>query len=388
MITGVINNLKFLTKFKYFNIKKKVVIFDNIAASELESIIIKKEIFIFKIRKDQVNEIYFNKKILVKFLKYFFIKKLSFYNSYISSVIEVINPKIIITFIDNSLKFFDICRILGNKFKFIAIQNASRYDILRHKHEFKKKIRNYDLTKKYYIPNFYCFGQYEIDHYKKHNIQVKNFLPVGSLKLANAINFFTKKKIYIKKNRFDICLISETAYEMEKNYRVNGLEYRWAQLAKNVIKYSIKNNKKLVFAIKRTNKKDRNKELHFYKEYLSKEEFRYLMKNSVSKKKYGSYKLILESNVVIAINSTLLREKLAMKGKILNCNYSLLDVFNFPLNEFYVLNKYDYNSFKKKLDYILNLSEKKFFQKIKKKEYIIKHYNKNALNFIKKNIFN
>ena len=175
---------------------------------------------------------------------------------------------------------------------------------------------------------------------------------------------------------------------MEKNYRVNGLEYRWAQLAKNVIKYSIKNNKKLVFAIKRTNKKDRNKELHFYKEYLSKEEFRYLMKNSVSKKKYGSYKLILESNVVIAINSTLLREKLAMKGKILNCNYSLLDVFNFPLNEFYVLNKYDYNSFKKKLDYILNLSEKKFFQKIKKKEYIIKHYNKNALNFIKKNIFN
>lgn len=199
MITGVINNFKFLTKFKYLNIKKKIVIFDNMAAVELKSVITKKDIFVFKIRKDQVNEIYFNKKILVNFLKYFFIKKVSFYNSYISSVIEVINPKIIITFIDNSLKFFDISRILENKFKFIAIQNASRYDILRHKYEFKKKIRNFDLTKKYYIPNFYCFGQYEIDHYKKHNIQVKNFLPVGSLKLANAINFFKKKNLYKKK---------------------------------------------------------------------------------------------------------------------------------------------------------------------------------------------
>ena len=77
---------------------------------------------------------------------------------------------------------------MKKKITFVAFQGAARHNILQHKHKFKKNITKSDLTKNFYIPNFLCFGQFEIDHYKKNEIKVKNFFKIGSLKLAN---FFT-----------------------------------------------------------------------------------------------------------------------------------------------------------------------------------------------------
>ena len=57
-------------------------------------------------------------------------------------------------------------------------------DLNKIKYKLEKQLIEKDLTKDIFIPNF-CFGDYEKDDYKAKNINVKNFIPVGSLRLSN-----------------------------------------------------------------------------------------------------------------------------------------------------------------------------------------------------------
>jgi surface carbohydrate biosynthesis protein len=112
--------------------------------------------------------------------------------AYLVSLLEIIKPKIVITNIHNSLKFFDVAKILEDKMIFIAIQNGAQYEIKKYKHLYKiKKTNDSDLSKNIFIPHFFCYGQFEVDQHTQENIQVKNFYKVGSLNMAN---FFLSHK--------------------------------------------------------------------------------------------------------------------------------------------------------------------------------------------------
>ena len=53
------------------------------------------------------------------------------------------------TNIDNSLKFSDVAKILEKKTNFIAIQNASRIDLLQFHHLYNTKKVKHNFLKKY-----------------------------------------------------------------------------------------------------------------------------------------------------------------------------------------------------------------------------------------------
>mgnify|MGYP001391449344 FL=1 len=145
--------------------------------------------FILQTRIDRINKIYLSFKILFLSIKNFRGNPL---NTYLLALIEIIKPKVVFTFTDNSHKFSDFARLKEKKHKFLALQNGARYEhkIIKHLVERKKINPNYG---KFYIPHFLCFGQYEINDYKSNNIEVKNFTKVGSLKLTNFINKIKKK---------------------------------------------------------------------------------------------------------------------------------------------------------------------------------------------------
>ena len=69
----------------------------------------------------------------------------------------------------------------------------------------------HNLLKKYYIPNLFCFGDFERDFYKKLNIIVKNIYPVGNLRWANFLNHIKYENDSHEKYNSDICLIFQTA---------------------------------------------------------------------------------------------------------------------------------------------------------------------------------
>ena len=194
------------SKFIFKNpLQSELVIFDDESLSDLRNVIHDYNFFVLQSRIENINKIYFSFKILKYFLKNY---NGNIMTAYLASLMEIINPKVVLTNIDNSIKFSDLARILERKMKFLAIQNAARWDINEWKLRYKKNKTKTDFSKKFYIPNFLCFGQFEIDHYKHHGIEVKNFFKVGSLRLANFLRYINKNKIKIEKSTYDICLLS------------------------------------------------------------------------------------------------------------------------------------------------------------------------------------
>ena len=113
--------------------------------------------------------------------------------AYLISLIEVIQPKVVLTFIDNSLKFSDLARALDKKINFVAIQNAARYDFNKYKYRYKKKLAVQDYTKNLYIPNYLCFGKFEIDHFRKHKVKLETHFEYTLLLFRKDVAFSKKK---------------------------------------------------------------------------------------------------------------------------------------------------------------------------------------------------
>ena len=89
-----------------------------------------------------------------KFLKNFKLKNI--WSIYLISLIEIINPRVVLTFTDNSFRFFEASQELGFKINFFAVQNGARYDFNKFKFRLNKGIIKEDFTKRYFIPNFFA----------------------------------------------------------------------------------------------------------------------------------------------------------------------------------------------------------------------------------------
>ena len=282
---------------------------------------------------------------------------------------------------------------MKKKITFVAIQNAARHNILQFKHMFKKNLTKSDLTKNFYIPNFLCFGQFEIDHYKENEIKVKNFIKIGSLRYANFFHYIKKNKIKLKKFEYDICLISEPADGRDLSYGEKGIESGSAQTIKYTIQFCIKNNMKLIFACKR-DKKDSFKihkgEFNFYKKYLTSDEYNYLVANSFEQNipGFSSYMATAQSKVVVGKCSTLLRENLAIRGKILACNLTPTNIYDFPIEGICSIKNCDFQAFEQRLLEIHSMSEEDYFSKINKdKSYVAEYDEKDStIEIIKRKI--
>ena len=181
-----------------------------------------------------------------------------------------------------------------------------------------------------------------------------------------------KKTINIKNG---ICLISDDAYNFDNIFQLKGFEEGFAKIVKFTIRFCRENNLKFIFPMKRYIKDDKSNELKYFKKNLDKEEFNYLIKNSYKKKfknEYSSYQKICESNVTLGSVTTMLREALSLRKKIMVCNFTPTNIYDFPQKKFFFLKNPSYKEFKKKLKIILSLSEKKYFNSLgKNKNYLI-----------------
>ena len=139
-------------------VQKDILVFDDVSFKDLRYLLEGKNYCVIPSRANRITEIVITKKFLVNFFKLFFYKKISlksiFFTSYLVSVIQLINPKLIISHIDNSIKYSEISFFLKDHFNFLTVQNAARYDQLINELNFKKnlkfKIKNYKL----FIQNF------------------------------------------------------------------------------------------------------------------------------------------------------------------------------------------------------------------------------------------
>jgi surface carbohydrate biosynthesis protein len=323
--------------------------------------------FILENRLNNMHNFYFNFKIL-KLIIYFY--RGNFMTAYLKSMISIINPENIITFIDNSEKFFELAKYYNNKIVFSAIQNGARYEIKENNFIFKnnKKNKNNNI----FFSNYLCFGNYEKYLYKKNKVKVKNFINFGSIRLLNYLQYRKKSQTNKVKEKFDICLLSDQGawYNNLKNY--NEIKKGIVLLIKYTLKFAQKYNIKLVIALKRQ-KKHRlgdiffKQEQNFFQDNLTNEEYRYAKEVFFNKKnKYNVYDLIINSKVTIGTISSCLREGLALKKKVLVCNFTKNNIYDFPIDGLCKLKKKSYKHFEKRLSKILKMNFKNYEKNLSK----------------------
>lgn len=347
---------------KDFSIPKniQIIIFDGEGKSEdrLSESCNNYKRFILETRDYRVKKIYINFKIILKFFKFFFLSK-NLWISYLSALIECLNPNLIITFVDNSYSFSQIAKLLDKKYSFLAIQKAARY-------EFEE---DPESIKKIYIPNFFCFSQFEIDYYQSKKINVNNFYIGGSLNVASYEDFLkneeNKKKILNEK--FDICLISEAAPGWNKKFPY--FEESIAKVAEYAIKFSRVHKKKIAFVGKRLGAAAHN-EINFYKRYLS-EDFQIIPRDVNC---FSSYQAMDNSELTIAMVSTMLRENLGKYKKILSCNFTNNPIWDFPISGLCFLKDCRFKDFESRVLEILRISTDEYFLNIDKSPNYIMHY--------------
>ena len=376
---------KFFLKIKFIFSEPdqhNLVIFDGESMDDLSHILFKYKFFILQNRIELIDKIYLSTKIIKLCFKNY---KGNIMSAYLISLLEIISPKVVFTFIDNSLKFSEVAKVLDKKMIFLALQQGARYDFMENQYMYKKKIISYDENKIFYIPNLLCLGQHEINDYKKSKIKVKNFYKAGSLRLDNFFIHIKNKSIQNFKKIYDIALISDSD-TWDPRMGSEEIKERVILLTKYTIKFSIKNKMRMTLALKRSKPKKNttitidsfNRENELYKKYLTKAEYNYVSKKfNFKKNKYISYNIMLKSKVVIGSMSTMLRENLALGGKILACNLTPGDFYDFPIKGICSIKNFTYEQFEKRLLNILSMSNKKYYSKLRKNKNYTCYNNKN-----------
>ena len=381
LLNKFFDKIKNIKRVKFTLEKKKIVVFDGVSVKDLHYVLKGYSYFVLEDRQHRINEIYFTPLLVLNFFLYLYLifKNYSLKIIYNIALIKSIKPKIVITSIDNSINFYLCAKILHKKIYFLAMQNASRAGFKEISYCLEKNIvfpKNYkDLL---FIPNFICFGEQDIIGAKKENLKIKNFYNFGSVRISNFFYYLKENKIELKKDLFDICLVSEPNIDQNYLYKNDTIESSNIDLVKYCIKFCMENNLKFNFATKQLyNSKELNLELNFYKNHLSKEQLEYLFSNMNKKMNiYSSYEALFQSKIAVGWASTLLLDKIGLKEKILSCNFSNFKTWDFPIDGICSLRNKNYESFSERLKLISSLTEEDYLEKLSKKPSFVMNFDK------------
>ena len=330
--------------------QKDVIIFNSFQLSFYKALFDKTNYFCMQMPEYKVDKIYISFSILKLILLEFFNR--NFKLSYYLALIKIVKPKMIITWIDNDHRFFNLAKILDAKIEFFAIQNAFRLE----EHIRSKEEQMADGSK-IYIPNYLCFGEQTVEYFKKIGATVKKFNIVGSLRLSNANQHLKKNNLINAAPKFDLCLISENLrHGMQEILQPNELGI----IIKNAEKLAKKYKLRTVLVLKRP--KDHvlyKKEINFYEKILDKNS-PIIINNRLNL--FSSYEAAYNSRLIIGARSSMLSELLAVGRRILSCNYNKDFSFNYPdfYDSCFAISDRTYDTFEKHVLFLLSMNQEDF----------------------------
>lgn len=285
------------------------------------------------------NVFYVNAHIFKSFTKWFF-KTDHPSIAYSIALIEVIEPKVVLTIIDNSSLFYEVSRHCKH-IRFIAIQNANRLDI---------PFLTPDEARKIHIPEFACFGEYERDLYTSVKASVKNFYPIGSLRDA----MYREKYPIHPQKEYDVCVVSEPTLNGDTVW-FPGVEMSVVMILDYAIRFCEKHKLKLCVAGKRFGPHFEN-EKKWYEAHLGRE----IDFVAPIRFEYSTPRLIDQSAVSLAQVSTALREGMGRGNRVLFCNYSENKNFDFPVDGLWFLKDPSFAAFEQRMLTLLQMSDSEF----------------------------
>lgn len=276
--------------------------------------------------------------------------------TYYRSLILLINPKAVLTFIDNNIIFNELSKSLKN-IPFIGIQNG-----LRLVHE---KARNY------HVQHLFSFGHNESTYFKKIGYEVENFYPCGSFIASQNIKK-SSKPLSIK---YDILIVSSwrgnIGYPIDQVDTMNSIRVMDTLMSEYIKKNNI--NAAVAFRSERDGEHwfvpeiGKNEEEYFHDIYGNSIDF-----IDVDFKSRNIYRLINKSSLIISgFSSSVVLEAYGYQKKIMYYNFTSKDIYYSIFDSSIVSEKSDYISFSKELDQLIRTKQNEY---VKKHIVNMKHY--------------
>lgn len=275
------------------------------------------------------------------------------YVQYVLACIDQTRAKVVLTFIDNSGFFQNLSRI-DQKRTYFAIQNGTRTlycvrDILPLPPHPSSVIS---------MTNFFCFGQRDIDLFIRHGHRVDNYFPVGTL-----IGGYYKSVISapVTKPPFDLCLISQ--WDESFLGEISGDDFpahvsrRYAAGLKGLYSFMHRLLEEMDLSLVICMRNDHDAaEVSFYKDT-----FRGKARIAESNRKdFSTYRVVDQSRLVIALNSTTLAEVFPWGKKVLWCNVPDDEHYEMPEAGISYFHGDDYNAFKERVLMLLKMPQEDY----------------------------
>ncbi|MBT6673501.1 MAG: hypothetical protein HOB13_12275 [Lentimicrobiaceae bacterium] len=297
----------------------------------------------------------------------------------VASIIDVIKPKIIISFIDNSPIMGQLYSIFPQKLV-ISVQNGLRVE----SRGFLDKNNDFSL------PYFFSFGEYEKDLVQKNSIRYKKIFNIGSLQTGIFLSNYSNNSNN-SNNPNSICFISQYWPPSKSKYnedRLNKIRTTYI----NLIKWSDKSGFfKIKVAIKHgANEEEFSNEISMYKDNMP------VNVELIKQSNFSSYRAAYESLVSITMFSTLGFEMFGLGKKVLFCGMTVSGEFLEKKNISFIFNKMpdivilkslDKAEFNSKISNLVNMSNKEYLERTREaREYYMSNKEKYPHEIISKYI--
>jgi len=278
------------------------------------------------------------------------------------SLIDILQPKILITFIDASYLMGKIHAEFPEKLT-ISVQNGFRTG----------PKYSHGSYSKYPVSLFYGFGEHEERVMKSIGLNNREYISAGSL----VYGLYKKNLIEVKSNKYDVCFISQLNFSIDDPY-MKILNALLDAILLSLIKVCKELNLLLVVAMRyEPNTPDYLLELNHLKT-LDAERFAEIIPNNLAN--FEGYKCSTQSNITVTVHSTLGFEMLGAGRKVLFGasinNFTLahywdaFDNFN-KLPTINLLESFSVNSMRSKLNELIDMDPNEYIQQTKDAR---KHY--------------
>lgn len=275
---------------------------------------------------------------------------------YIKSEIDLAQPRVVLTFIDNSAKFAWLSQ-RSHRIPCIGIQNGFRLS------------DDSNSSLGYYCHYLFCFGQHEVKKFPSIGYKVDHFIPVGSLLLSttrNEIPNFFEMDLDKKETDFDLLIVScwrgNIGFGQDVQDSMAAMRLMDMHLSKYLRTRSLKaavilrsERDSVDWIMDEVGMSEEDYYLSIYNDSLQIIDANFQSKNI--------YPTMFTSDVIIAGHgTTCLVEALAFGKKILYANFSGSDKYHKDFAPEIVFKGSDYNAeeFYKRLDDLLQMTNEEF----------------------------
>ena len=232
-----------------------------------------------------------------------FIKNKKIKDSIILAIVKELKPKVIVTYIDNSIAINRI-RLLFPHIPLVTVQNGVRWEFSIK----NRAIQHYD--------NYFSFGAVESKIFLQGGHSATNMYPIGSLRAG----VFREQKSEKKIKEFDLCFISQfnpvlDSHNALDEWTANVFKFYYEAGKKyfNVVaKYAKKNNISLCVAMRNS-----QGSLSYVEEsnYFAFHDYDDV--TLIQQEKFSSYEAVQKSRLSFTISSTLGYEALGWGERVI-----------------------------------------------------------------------